>query len=36
METRATVFIATFAAITAALAVFPPITLPVVGVPITA
>lgn len=36
METRDTVFIAIFAAITAALAVFPPITLPVVGVPITA
>ncbi|WP_432347160.1 biotin transporter BioY [Shinella yambaruensis] len=36
METRDTVFIATFAAITAALAVFPPMTLPVVGVPITA
>jgi biotin transport system substrate-specific component len=36
METRDTVFIAIFAAITAALAIFPPITLPVVGVPITA
>jgi biotin transport system substrate-specific component len=36
METRDIVFIALFAAITAALAVFPPITLPVVGVPITA
>ena len=36
METRDTVFIAVFAAIMAALAVFPPITLPVVGVPITA
>ncbi len=36
METRDVVFIALFAAIVAALAVFPPITLPVVGVPITA
>lgn len=36
METRDIVFIALFAAIMAALAVFPPITLPVVGVPITA
>ncbi|MEG9884341.1 MAG: biotin transporter BioY [Hyphomicrobiales bacterium] len=36
METRDIVFIALFAAITAALAVFPPITLPVVGVPISA
>lgn len=36
METRDVVFIALFAAIMAALAVFPPITLPVVGVPITA
>ncbi len=36
METRDVVFTALFAAIVAALAVFPPITLPVVGVPITA
>lgn len=36
METRDIVFIALFAAIMAALAVFPPITLPVVGVPVTA
>ncbi|CAH0338848.1 biotin transporter BioY [Rhizobium sp. CECT 9324] len=36
MDTRDTVFIAIFAAFTAALAVFPPITLPVIGVPITA
>ncbi|MBO6553581.1 MAG: biotin transporter BioY [Roseitalea sp.] len=36
METRNVVFIALFAAIVAALAVFPPITLPLVGVPITA
>lgn len=36
MDTRDVVFIALFAAIVAALAVFPPITLPVVGVPITA
>ncbi|GHE02565.1 biotin transporter BioY [Allgaiera indica] len=36
METRDTVFIALFAAIMAALAVFPPITLPLIGVPITA
>lgn len=36
MDTRDTVFIALFAAIMAALAVFPPITLPVIGVPITA
>ncbi|MBK5933147.1 biotin transport system substrate-specific component [Rhodovulum imhoffii] len=36
METRDIVFIALFAAITAALAVFPPVTLPVIGVPITA
>jgi len=35
METRDIVFISLFAAITAGLAVFPPITLPVVGVPIT-
>lgn len=36
MEIRDIVFIALFAAIVAALAAFPPITLPVVGVPITA
>jgi biotin transport system substrate-specific component len=36
MQTRDVVFIALFAAIIAALAVFPPITLPVVAVPITA
>jgi biotin transport system substrate-specific component len=36
MDTRDTVFISLFAAIVAALAVFPPITLPVAGVPITA
>ena len=36
METRDIVFIALFAAITAALAVFPPIMLPVIGVPISA
>lgn len=36
MATRDIVFIATFAAILAALAAFPPIVLPVVGVPITA
>lgn len=36
MEIRDTVFIALFAAIMAALAVFPPITLPLVGVPVTA
>lgn len=36
METRDIVFIALFAAIMAVMAVFPPITLPVVGVPITA
>ncbi len=36
MDTRDTVFIALFAAIVAALAVFPPITLPVIAVPITA
>lgn len=36
MDTRSVVFIALFAAITAALAVFPPITMPVVAVPITA
>jgi biotin transport system substrate-specific component len=36
MDTRDVVFIALFAAIVAALAVFPPITLPVVGVPVTA
>lgn len=36
MHTRDVVFIALFAAIIAALAVFPPITLPVVAVPITA
>lgn len=35
-NTRDVVFIALFAAIVAALAIFPPITLPVVGVPITA
>ena len=36
MDTRDVVFIALFAAILAALGIFPPITLPVVGVPITA
>lgn len=36
MQTRDVVFIALFAAIIAALAVFPPITLPVIAVPITA
>lgn len=36
MNTRDVVLIALFAAITAGLALFPPITLPVVGVPITA
>lgn len=36
METRDIVFIALFAAIMAALAVFPPIALPLLGVPITA
>ena len=36
METRDVVFIALFAAIIAALGVFPPITVPVVAVPITA
>ncbi len=36
LETRDIVFIALFAAIMAGLAVFPPIMLPVVGVPITA
>jgi biotin transport system substrate-specific component len=36
MQTRDIVFIALFAAIIAALGVFPPITIPVVGVPITA
>ena len=36
METRDIVFIALFAAIMAGLAVFPPITLPLLGVPITA
>ncbi|WP_029058350.1 biotin transporter BioY [Stappia stellulata] len=36
MDTRDVVFIALFAAIVAGLAVFPPITLPVVGVPVTA
>ena len=36
METRDVVFIALFAAIMAGLAIFPPITLPLLGVPITA
>lgn len=36
MDTRDVVFIALFAAIVAALAVFPPITLPAIGVPVTA
>ena len=36
MNTKDIVFIALFAALTAALGVFPPFTLPVVGVPITA
>lgn len=36
METRDIVYIALFAAIVAALALFPPIWLPVIGVPITA
>ncbi len=36
MSTKSLVLIALFAAITAALAVFPPIILPVIGVPITA
>jgi biotin transport system substrate-specific component len=36
MQTRDVVFIALFAAIIAALGVFPPITLPIVAVPITA
>ncbi|WP_299565496.1 biotin transporter BioY [uncultured Sulfitobacter sp.] len=36
LETRDVVFIALFAAILAALATFPPITLPLIGVPITA
>ncbi len=36
MATRDLVLIALFAAMTAALAIFPPITLPVLGVPITA
>lgn len=36
MDTRDIVFVALFAAIMAALAVFPPITLPVIAVPITA
>lgn len=36
VETRDVVYIALFAAIVAALAIFPPITLPLVGVPITA
>ncbi len=36
MSTRAIVHIALFAALTAALGLFPPIVLPVVGVPITA
>lgn len=36
MQTRDVAFIALFAALIAALAVFPPITLPLVGVPITA
>ena len=36
MDTRDIVFVALFAAIMAALAVFPPITLPLIGVPITA
>jgi len=36
MTTRDIVYIALFAALTAALGLFPPLTLPVVGVPITA
>lgn len=36
MNTRDLVYIALFAAVTAALGLFPPITLPLVGVPITA
>lgn len=36
MSTRDIVYIALFAALTAALGLFPPLTLPVVGVPITA
>lgn len=36
METRDIVFIALFAAIMAALAIFPPLTLPLLGVPVTA
>lgn len=36
MSTRDIVFVALFAALTAALGLFPPVTLPVIGVPITA
>lgn len=36
MDTKSIVYIALFAALTAALALFPPITMPVTGVPITA
>lgn len=36
METKDLVYVALFAALTAALGLFPPVTIPVVGVPITA
>ncbi|PJK31094.1 biotin transporter BioY [Minwuia thermotolerans] len=36
METRSIVYVALFAALTGALALFPPITIPAIGVPVTA